>query len=129
MTITVVCGAPCSGKTTHVEQHARPGDVVVDFDAIARERGSPDDWQHREPYKSAAQHEMARRIDALDGENAWVIRMNPRVAASLADALDGTLLVLDPSEAVCLRRAANRPSGTRRAIRMWYWQRRADESR
>lgn len=35
MVITVVTGPPCSGKSTYVRTHARPGDIIVDFDAIA----------------------------------------------------------------------------------------------
>lgn len=124
MTVTVVAGAPCSGKSTYVERHARPGDAVIDFDVIARDLGSPDDWQHQEPWKTAAQDEMAAQIAAIGDEDAWIIRTDPTVAASVAEALGGRLIVLDPGEAVCLERAAYRPSGTRRVIRLWYWQRR-----
>ena len=39
--LTVITGPPCAGKSTHVRQHAKPGDVVVDFDLIAQAVGSP----------------------------------------------------------------------------------------
>jgi hypothetical protein len=39
--LTVVTGPPCSGKSTWVKQHARPGDIVIDFDVIAQALGSP----------------------------------------------------------------------------------------
>lgn len=34
--ITIVCGPPCSGKTTYLSTHARPGDTIVDLDVIAK---------------------------------------------------------------------------------------------
>lgn len=39
--LTVVTGPPCSGKSSYVRQHARSGDIVVDFDLIAQTLGSP----------------------------------------------------------------------------------------
>lgn len=35
--LTIVCGPPCSGKTTYVDQHASPADTRIDFDTIAHE--------------------------------------------------------------------------------------------
>ncbi|MDN6625850.1 MAG: ATP-binding protein [Pisciglobus halotolerans] len=32
--ITIVHGAPCSGKTTYVQEHIKPNDLVFDWDAI-----------------------------------------------------------------------------------------------
>lgn len=31
---TLVWGPPCAGKNTYVDKHRRPGDMVVDFDAV-----------------------------------------------------------------------------------------------
>lgn len=39
--LTIVTGPPCSGKTTYIQEHAKSGDVIVDFDAIAQALGSP----------------------------------------------------------------------------------------
>lgn len=30
----IIWGAPCSGKTTYVKEHAKPGDLVFDYDAL-----------------------------------------------------------------------------------------------
>lgn len=35
--VAVVCGPPGSGKSTYVQQHASPGDLVLDADVIAAE--------------------------------------------------------------------------------------------
>jgi hypothetical protein len=37
--VKLVCGPPAAGKSTYVKQHARPGDIVIDLDSIAREYG------------------------------------------------------------------------------------------
>lgn len=39
--LTVVTGPPGSGKTTYVQSHAKPGDIVIDFDLMAEAMGSP----------------------------------------------------------------------------------------
>lgn len=35
MTLYVITGPPCAGKSTWVKDHAQPGDIVVDLDRIA----------------------------------------------------------------------------------------------
>ena len=35
ISVTLVCGPPASGKSTYVETHKRPNDLVIDLDVIA----------------------------------------------------------------------------------------------
>lgn len=35
----VICGPPCSGKSTYVREHAEDGDLLVDYDVIAQAFG------------------------------------------------------------------------------------------
>lgn len=55
---------------------------------------------------------------------AYVVRCAPRPEqrAQLARALQATVVVLNPGQAVCLYRArlSDRPRGTATAIRWWY---------
>lgn len=44
--LTVITGPPCSGKTTYAREHAKPGDLVIDFDQLAQALGSPDTHDH-----------------------------------------------------------------------------------
>jgi predicted kinase len=33
--ITIVTGPPCGGKSTHIEENCKPGDIIIDMDRIA----------------------------------------------------------------------------------------------
>ena len=35
MTLYIITGPPCSGKSTYAQTHAKPGDMVIDLDRIA----------------------------------------------------------------------------------------------
>ena len=39
--LVIVTGPPCAGKTTYVSEHAQPGDIIIDFDAMAAAFGAP----------------------------------------------------------------------------------------
>jgi hypothetical protein len=47
--LTVITGPPCSGKSTYLRQHAKPGDIRIDYDDIAQALGSPVRHGHDEP--------------------------------------------------------------------------------
>ncbi len=128
MRIVVLVGPPCSGKTTLARTVAKPGDVVLDYDDIARALGSPAQWIHPEPYRTEAERVMQARIAAAyfqpcDGM-AWVLRTAPRPhqRAALAEQWHAQVYVLNPGETECRRRAKadGRPSGTSRRIGQWY---------
>lgn len=36
MAIRIVTGAPCSGKSSYVQSHAQEGEVIIDYDLIAK---------------------------------------------------------------------------------------------
>lgn len=126
--VIVVYGPPCSGKTTYVADNAKSGDTVIDLDSIARGLGSPVRWMDPDPWLADAQDEVERLIDNIDpAVTTWLIRSLPRQDQrdDLADRLPGAEFVLiDPGEKTCLARAKRdgRPSGTTKAIRLWYWR-------
>jgi hypothetical protein len=78
--LTVVMGAPCSGKSTYVREHAQPD--VIDFDVLAQALGSPDPHDHphhirmvtidmRRTAITSALQQHAR------GHTVWIVDINP----------------------------------------------------
>jgi hypothetical protein len=125
--VVLICGAPCSGKSSLARQLARPGDLVLDRDEMARRLGSPRLWMHEYRYGVAAEQWMQRELRRLawgtEGR-AYVVRCLARgqERRELAATLRADVRVLDPGEEECVHRAvvACRPHGTIEGIRNWY---------
>lgn len=127
MATFVLSGPPCAGKSTVAWSLAGPGDVVLDFDRICRELGSPAHHAHPLKVRERAEPEMQRRMWRLQfrtGGDAYVIRWAPRAAdrVALAKRLDAVVWMINPGFEECLRRAQldARPEDTVDAIRKWY---------
>lgn len=77
MALTVVSGPPCSGKSTYVRERAKPGDLVIDFDLIAKALGSPLEHGHADHHVVAAQRARGAAIqEAVKWANevdVWII--------------------------------------------------------
>lgn len=133
MLVTVVMGPPGGGKSTYVEANAKPGDVIVDFDKIAKAFGAVFDHDVSTPIGqvvfAARQAAIARVFDSLDGSkdmlpvDAWIIQWN------LDDAtlkqwrdLGCEFVVCDPGKEEVLRRLEEegRPQSSVDAALAWY---------
>ena len=117
--IYVITGAPCSGKSTYIREHASKGDLIVDFDLIAEAFGA-------EPHKAEGSIQKAAvraRRDAIEvaktsDSDCWIVDTIHREAF----AEDEEVIELDPGKDVCVDRAMSdcRPEGTIEEIENWY---------
>jgi hypothetical protein len=79
LVITVVTGPPCSGKSTYVRTNAKPGDVIIDFDALAQALGSPNPHDHSPQVRNVTIRMRRTAIEAAlsqRGVDVWIVDCN-----------------------------------------------------
>lgn len=126
MTIHVVLGPPVAGKSEYVKAHAKDGNVIVDYDLIAKAMGSRVAHNSIGSVRIVALESRKTAIErilrGLD-DDAWIIHTNPQpqVLQSYVDA-GAKFTLLDPGKSEVLRRAraSGRPASTIDAIESWY---------
>lgn len=128
-TITLVTGPPCAGKSTWVEEHADPSDLVICHDTFARAAGSPEQWDHTRAHNMKASDMWRAAINRLATDppvrDTWVIRCASTSAerGHLARRIHADrVLVIMPPRVLVLARAqtAQRGRQVQQAIRRWY---------
>lgn len=124
--IRIVCGPPSAGKTTYIQKHKKPGDVVVDFDHLAQALGSGVPHQAPRPIKevtfAARKAAIGRIFEGIDTD-AWIIQSNPaKPSIERWGAGGARFIVIDPGleAALAQARADDRPEPTEDLIRSWY---------
>ena len=122
----VILGPPCSGKSTYVSEHARDGDVKVDYDVIATALGSMKPHAAEEPVRSAAYKARAAAVMYLlqhPDIEGWVIHSEPSAwQLKLYKAAEAEIIVLDEDEETCLARAEadDRPPEVIEELHKWF---------
>ena len=79
--IHVVTGHVCSGKSTYVRNHAKPGDIVIDMDRIALAlsvEGTP----HHDYPRHVVDVVRAARLEAMDAAQQEAAQMQQLLAAA-----------------------------------------------
>lgn len=136
MALFVIVGPPAGGKTTWVAQRARPGDVVVDLDAIASALTPGGDGHTHPPHvvrcaqraRSVVVDEALKHAGRVD---VYVIHTMPSDKAMARYAEHGAHVVTcDPGRDVVEARVREtRPSGALAVVARWYGQRGGAEPR
>lgn len=129
MKVVLVSGPPCAGKTTYVDEHRGPDDVVIDFDALAHALGYPTThvaWPaDAHPARTVALRARASALRAaaevLGPHTVWLVQANP--TGDQTHLRIDERHVLDPGADECHRRATERNGDTdsiHREIEHWY---------
>lgn len=129
MTIHVVYGPPCSGKSSYVAEHAEPGTPRFDHDAIASVVAGHQ-LNHDVPsgvgkLVTAMRRGMVGYL--LDEETptptTWLIwAWPPQKLIDVFAEMGAEFHLVDPGKEECIARAMrdNRPPGTVERIQQWY---------
>lgn len=128
MTLYLVTGPPAAGKSTWVRQHARHGDITIDYDAIASvltpTGGDPHDPpQHvRAVVKAARQAAIDTALQLTAQHDVYLIHSMPGAALlTRYQAAGAHVITIDPGQAVVLARCkAERPWQMAQAAKHWY---------
>lgn len=133
MSLTVVTGPPCAGKTTYVADHRGLGDLVLDIDQLAHALGYPAahiDWSapaDEHPARAAARLARIAVMNAVQsGEipgRIWLIETRlHRISRKIYERDGAEFVHLDPGQAECHDRANRdgRHDATHDQIRGWY---------
>ena len=124
--IHVVVGPPCSGKSTYIETNANPGDLIVDFDKIAKALGAVESHNSEGIVKEAS---FSARDGAIEialrnpKEESWIIHTNPsEEQMERYTDVNADIIKLDPGMEECLARAEHegRPQRVIDSIYAWY---------
>lgn len=128
MALFLIIGPPASGKSTYVRQHAKPGDITIDYDALACTLAVPGDNPHDHPdhvkkvTKAARQTAIDTALTLTSVVDVYLIHSTP--AASLLAkyrAHGAQVVTIDPGyDTVMARAKAERPWRIQQAVKRWY---------
>lgn len=117
--IEIVTGPPCGGKSTYINERAKPGDIIIDMDRIAlaltTEGTEPFTYSDRirQVAFRARSAAVAEALSVAQGEryqNVYIIHTDPSPdQRAYYRAFGGRIVVCDPGKEVALQRVLSRP--------------------
>lgn len=125
--LVIVAGPPCSGKSSYIDEHWKPGDLVVDYDEVmavfTRRPMHAFCEEAHYPVFSAAQaatQELARAN--YSGTAYFPVGGHARQQTLKKLMPFARQIVIDPGKEACLNRATARNDGgrARAGIEAWY---------
>lgn len=134
MTLYLVIGPPCGGKTTWVRDHAKQGDIVIDYDRLANALTAEGEFTHglKRPVATVAYQarEAAIREALRHGRDheVFIIHTLPRPQLMARyKAAGAQVITCDPGRAVAEDRCRRlRPESSMEGVRRWYAGRRME---
>lgn len=123
----LIVGPPAAGKSTWVAERAKPGDITIDYDALANVLSPHDkDHDHTVEVKTVTKAARKAAIDAAVKNrhhiDVYVIHSTPSKDTLLKyHRLGAQIVVVDPGEDVVASRArVERPWWMHGAVKRWY---------
>ena len=124
----VVIGPPAGGKSTYVRDNAQPGDITIDYDALANilTPASVDSHEHtaevKKVTKAARQAAIEAAFTVANAVDVYIIQSTPsRELLNMYRRHGAEIITIDPGRDIVMARAkAERPWWMQGAIKRWY---------
>jgi hypothetical protein len=126
--LIVVTGPPASGKSTWVRAHAKPADIVIDYDVLAQALSGPGASRQAHSKAAEAVAQRARRAAIEEAKrhikdtDVYLIHTTPQDKA-MAEyrRLSARIVEIDPGKEVVMQRidSMRRPA-LRSVATRWY---------
>lgn len=128
MALYLVIGPPAAGKSTWVREQAKPGDITIDYDALACTLAVPGDDPHNHPdhvkqvTKAARQAAIDTALTLAIDHDVYVIHSTPSDTLLARYRRAGAkTVVIDPGyDTVMARAKQERPWWMQQAVKKWY---------
>lgn len=125
MSIKIIVGPPCSGKSTYVLNNKKTDDVRIDFDALAQALGASILHASEGNVRKCTYSVREQAIDWViyHEATAFIIHSRPseeKINRYLESGCE--FILLDPGKEACLERCEedDRPEQTKDEIESWY---------
>lgn len=125
--VTIVYGAPCSGKTSYVRAHAGPDDLVVDVDRLFAAISMGDLYDKPDrlvPSALLLRDALIDHVKVRGGKwgHAWIIGGYPLLMERqrLVERLGAESVLVAAAKQDCLERCAERPEGWGALVERWF---------
>ena len=132
MTVYVVTGPPAAGKSTWIREHAKPGDITIDYDTLAQALSPGVASDPAEQPEYLTEIVMAARTAAIDeatydhsGHDVYLVHAMPgRQHLNRYRKHGFEVVTIDPGYDECVRRAgAERTPRQLEQVHEWYERR------
>ena len=122
--IHVIIGAPCAGKSTYVRENAKSGDVIVDYDSLAKALGAEGHLPDGDIKQAAFRARKAAIEYCVETKcEAWIIHTSPTdEQRETYEKAGAEFIEMDTDMDTCLQRAIDdeRPPETEQIIRDYF---------
>ena len=123
----IITGPPAAGKSTYLKQHAKPGDIRIDFDDLANLLTGKDPANH-EHDRDIRDLVRAMRTTAIKKamqqtrRDVWIIHSNPAEnTMSKYKQAGATIHTIDPGKDIVMKRIKQqRPPVMLKVAGQWY---------